>query len=99
MVYIRSGGVFAFLFGIFLILLAQLSWLGCNLWMADWSSDAKKLAANSTADAPMSLDVRLGTYATIGFTQGRACFPALLRLAEGMRRSVSKACLVAFSCI
>ena len=47
--------------------------LGANLWLSDWTNDAKTNASLNSYDR----DMRLGVYGALGVAQGMVIFPLL----------------------
>lgn len=57
--------------GVVLLLLNQISWLGNNLWLADWSKEYVNSSASNyiTPQPKMEIGLRLGVYSIIGASQ------------------------------
>ncbi|VDO01653.1 unnamed protein product, partial [Rodentolepis nana] len=83
--YICQVGVCFVITGVVMILLNQLSWLGNNLWLADWSKEnANSGADNYTAPQPkFAIGLRLGVYSIIGLSQFMFTLFSCLALAIG----------------
>ena len=61
-------------------------WLGENLWLADWSDEAKVIAdQNRTTDEPepMGISTRLGVYTGFGLLQTVFVVGVSLTMAKG----------------
>ncbi|KAM3178202.1 hypothetical protein ACTXT7_003008 [Hymenolepis weldensis] len=83
--YIRHVGICSFIMGVVLLLLNQISWLGNNLWLADWSKEYVNSSASNhiTPQPKMEIGLRLGIYSIIGVSQFMFTLASCLLLAIG----------------
>ncbi|VUZ42505.1 unnamed protein product, partial [Hymenolepis diminuta] len=83
--YIRHVGICSFIMGVILLLLSQISWLGNNLWLADWSKEYVNSSASNyiTPQPKMGIGLRLGIYSIISVSQFMFTLTSCLLLAVG----------------